>query len=254
MLLQMNLTTACNLPVKYDVCVCWHWDFYFVGSGYCDWDQLVDCSVGMLVLLVSFMLASSNGSLFEWSRARGLTSSDSLPLFLSSLLCNQLFLSVCFFFCTLCSALCFFLMRQLFEYTFFLLIKKKILHITCGSCWPEFDFLFFCFISNAGNYYFHIHDLGQKTGLIAFPLKGSRRSFILTEGSSPTIFFGLHQCNMSASHKLYQEWMSSVKRNLGWGKLLSLFYPVFSRLNLLLVKLLLLFFATQENQLIRYVE
>ena len=49
---------------------------------------LVDCSVGMLVLLVSFMLASSNGSLFEWSRAWGLTSSDSLPLFLSSLLCN----------------------------------------------------------------------------------------------------------------------------------------------------------------------
>lgn len=38
MLLQMNLTTACNLPVKYDVCVCWHRAFYFVGGGYCDCD------------------------------------------------------------------------------------------------------------------------------------------------------------------------------------------------------------------------
>ena len=34
------------------------------------------------------LLASFSGSLFEWSRAWGLTSSDSLPLFLSSLLCN----------------------------------------------------------------------------------------------------------------------------------------------------------------------
>lgn len=66
LLLQMNLTTACNLPVKYDVCVCWHWAFYFVGSGYYDWDQLVDCSVGMLVLLVSFMLASSNLACYLW--------------------------------------------------------------------------------------------------------------------------------------------------------------------------------------------
>ena len=71
------------------------------------------------------LLASFSGSLFEWSWAWGLTSSDSLPLFLSSLLCNQPFLSVCFFFCTLCSTLCFFCLRQLFDYTSFLLIKKK---------------------------------------------------------------------------------------------------------------------------------
>ena len=35
------------------------------------------------------LLASFSGSVFDWSRAWGLTSSDSLPLFLSSLfLCN----------------------------------------------------------------------------------------------------------------------------------------------------------------------
>ena len=55
------------------------------------------------------LFASFSGSLFDWSRAWELTSSDSLPLFLSSLLCNQLFLSDCFFFCTLCFAFCFFL-------------------------------------------------------------------------------------------------------------------------------------------------
>ena len=34
------------------------------------------------------LLASISGSLFDWSRASGLTSSDSLPSFLSSLLCH----------------------------------------------------------------------------------------------------------------------------------------------------------------------
>ena len=34
------------------------------------------------------LLAYFSGSLFDWSRAWGLTSSDSIPLFLSSLLCN----------------------------------------------------------------------------------------------------------------------------------------------------------------------
>ena len=34
------------------------------------------------------LLASFSGSLFDWSGAWGLTSSDSLPMFLSSLLCN----------------------------------------------------------------------------------------------------------------------------------------------------------------------
>ena len=33
------------------------------------------------------LLAFFSGSLFDWSRAWGLTSSDSLPIFLSSLLC-----------------------------------------------------------------------------------------------------------------------------------------------------------------------
>ena len=35
------------------------------------------------------LLASFSGSLFDWSRTQGLTSSDSLPMFLISLLCNQ---------------------------------------------------------------------------------------------------------------------------------------------------------------------
>ena len=35
------------------------------------------------------LLAYFSGSLFDWSRAWGLTSSDSIPMFLSSLLCNQ---------------------------------------------------------------------------------------------------------------------------------------------------------------------
>ena len=34
------------------------------------------------------LLAYFSGSLFDWSRAWGLTSSDSIPMFLSSLLCN----------------------------------------------------------------------------------------------------------------------------------------------------------------------
>ena len=34
------------------------------------------------------LLASFSGFLFNWSRAWGLTSSDSLPMFLCSLLCN----------------------------------------------------------------------------------------------------------------------------------------------------------------------
>ena len=34
------------------------------------------------------LLASFSGLLFDWSRAWGLTSSDSLPLFFNSLLCN----------------------------------------------------------------------------------------------------------------------------------------------------------------------
>ena len=34
------------------------------------------------------LLAYFSGSLFDWSRARELTSSDSIPMFLSSLLCN----------------------------------------------------------------------------------------------------------------------------------------------------------------------
>ena len=66
------------------------------------------------------LLAYFSGSLFDWSRAWGLTSSDSIPMFLSSLLCNQFFVGftcflvfsfsspfLCFLLCTLCYALCF---------------------------------------------------------------------------------------------------------------------------------------------------
>ena len=63
------------------------------------------------------LLASFSGSLFDWSRAWGLTSSYSLPVFLSSLLCNQyLFLSFFFilFLFPLYFSLClmFFCIRQ----------------------------------------------------------------------------------------------------------------------------------------------
>ena len=80
------------------------------------------------------LLAYFSGSLFDWSKAWGLTSSDSLPLFFSSLLCNQFFVGFhlfsCFFsicwFLSLYSLFCLmFFMRQLLEYTSFLLIKKK---------------------------------------------------------------------------------------------------------------------------------
>ena len=37
------------------------------------------------------LLASFNGTLFDWSRTWGLTFSDSLPMFLSSLLCTSIF-------------------------------------------------------------------------------------------------------------------------------------------------------------------
>ena len=50
------------------------------------------------------LFASFNGSHFDWSRAWGLTSSESLPLFLISLLCNQFFFF--FFVCNIWSALC----------------------------------------------------------------------------------------------------------------------------------------------------
>ena len=58
------------------------------------------------------LLASFSGSLFDWSRAWGLTSSDSLPMFLNSLLYTQyLFLSSSlhsfFSLCIFLSALCF---------------------------------------------------------------------------------------------------------------------------------------------------
>ena len=47
------------------------------------------------------LLASFNGSLFDYSRAWELTSSDSLPMFLNSLFCNYylFFLFFIFFLC-----------------------------------------------------------------------------------------------------------------------------------------------------------
>ena len=75
------------------------------------------------------LLASFSGSLFDQSRAWGLTSSDSLPLFLSSLLCNQYpFLSFFFSFSFplyFSLYLMFFCIRQFLEYISLLLIKKK---------------------------------------------------------------------------------------------------------------------------------
>ena len=50
------------------------------------------------------LLASFSGSLFDLSRALGLTSSNSLPMFLSSFLSNQYFL--CFFLLFLYSLIC----------------------------------------------------------------------------------------------------------------------------------------------------
>ena len=44
------------------------------------------------------LLASFSGSLFDWSRAWGLTTSDSLHMFLSFLLCNQYLFPSFFFF------------------------------------------------------------------------------------------------------------------------------------------------------------
>ena len=60
--------------------------------------------------------ASFSGFLFDWSRAWGLTSSDSLPMFLSSLLCNQylFFLFFIFFFSNFYLCLMTFCMRQYF--------------------------------------------------------------------------------------------------------------------------------------------
>ena len=46
------------------------------------------CVVASGAVLEVVVLAYFSGSLFDWSRAWGLTSSDSLPLFLCSLLCN----------------------------------------------------------------------------------------------------------------------------------------------------------------------
>ena len=76
------------------------------------------------------MLASFSGTLFDWSRAWGLTSSDSLPSFLCSLSFLYFFFFCIFFFCfpflvfsrfALCSSC----IELPFVYISFLLIKKK---------------------------------------------------------------------------------------------------------------------------------
>ena len=71
------------------------------------------------------LLASFSGSLFDWSRAWGLTTSDSLHMFLSSLLCNQyLFPSFFSFFFIFSLCLMIFLHKVVFiEYISLLLIK-----------------------------------------------------------------------------------------------------------------------------------
>ena len=78
------------------------------------------------------LLALFSGFLFDWNRAWGLTSSDSLPLFLSSLLlCNQcFFLCFCFsiFFCTF-DMLVLLCIWQFFECTSLLPIKYIYIYI-----------------------------------------------------------------------------------------------------------------------------
>ena len=83
------------------------------------------------------LLAYFSGSHFDWSRAWGLTSSDSIPTFLSSLLCNQsllVFLCFCFLFfsfllfflfCSPLCILCVVFVLLCFFNIIFLLIKKK---------------------------------------------------------------------------------------------------------------------------------
>ena len=77
------------------------------------------------------LLASFNGSLFDWSRAWGLTSSDSFHMFLSSLLCNQylFFLFFIFFFCNFYLCLMTFYMRQFFLIYIFITYPKKNIQI-----------------------------------------------------------------------------------------------------------------------------
>lgn len=70
---------------------------------------------------------------------------------------------------------------------------------------------------------------------------------IETEASLDQISLVLRQFNMSAYHKQYWEWMLSAKQNLAWGKLLCLFFQHYSKLNPLLVRLLLWFYAIQGN-------
>ena len=75
------------------------------------------------------LLAWFCGILFDWSRAWGLTSSDSLPMFLSSLLCNQylVFLFFIFVLCTLLSLPYVFLHEVVFFniHLYYLSKKKK---------------------------------------------------------------------------------------------------------------------------------
>ena len=72
------------------------------------------------------LLALFIGSLHDCSRAWGFTSSDSLPLFLSSLfLCNW-FPSLFFVFSLV-------LLCAFFEYTYFLPIKKKKKNLLLGA-------------------------------------------------------------------------------------------------------------------------
>ena len=70
-----------------------------------------------------------SGSLFNWSRAQGLTSSNSFPSFLCSFLfCNQFYSLRSFLFvfiCTFWFALCPFCMKQPFKYKSFLLNPQK---------------------------------------------------------------------------------------------------------------------------------
>ena len=73
------------------------------------------------------LLALFSGSFFDWARAWGLTTSDSIPLFLSSLLlCIYWLFCLCFFFFfVILFCWCYFASSSFLIY-FFLPIKKKI--------------------------------------------------------------------------------------------------------------------------------
>ena len=63
------------------------WNFVMLCLMWCLWRECNRCMFEDVDSSRDSLLASFSGYMFDWSRACGLTSSDSLPLFISSLLC-----------------------------------------------------------------------------------------------------------------------------------------------------------------------